>query len=37
MLDSLLHILDGMAGVALVPAPVEVLSDTAELDDQIVA
>ena len=33
MLDPPLHVLDGMTGVALVPAPVEVLGDGAELDD----
>ena len=36
VLDPPLHVLDGVAGVALVPAPVEVLGDGAELDDQIV-
>ena len=36
MLDPPLHVLDGVAGVALIPAPVEVLGDRAELDDQVV-
>ena len=36
MLDPPLHVLDGVAGVALIPAPVEVLGDRAQLDDQIV-
>jgi hypothetical protein len=36
MLDALLHILDGLAGVALVPAAVQVFGNDAELDDQIV-
>ena len=36
MLDLLLDVLDGVAGVALVPAPVQVLGDGAELDDQVV-
>ena len=30
-----LDILDGLAGVALVPVPVEVLGHGAELDDQV--
>ena len=36
MLNPPLHVLDGVTGVALVPAPVEVLGDGAELDDQVV-
>ena len=36
MLDFSLHVLDGKAGVALIPAPVEVLGDRAKLHDQIV-
>ena len=36
MQDPLLNVLDGLTGVALVPAPVEVLGDGAELDNQIV-
>ena len=36
MLDPLLHVLDGVTGVALVPAPVQVLGDGAELDNQVV-
>src|ERR1035437_11194017 len=36
MLDPPLHVLDGETGVALVPAPVEVLGDGPELHDQIV-
>ena len=36
MQDPPLHVLDGVAGIALVPAPVEVLGDGAELDDQVV-
>jgi hypothetical protein len=35
VLNSPLHVLDGAAGVALIPAPVEVLGNRAELDDQI--
>jgi hypothetical protein len=31
-----LHILDGVAGIALVPPPIEVLGDRSELDDQVV-
>jgi hypothetical protein len=34
MLDPPLHGLDGLPGVALIPAPVEVLGNAAELDDQ---
>ena len=37
MTDLLLDVLDGVAAAALVPGPVEVLGDAAELDDQIVA
>jgi len=37
MLDLPLHVLDDVIGVALIPAPVEVLGDAAELNDQIVA
>jgi hypothetical protein len=37
MLDALFYIFDGVAGVALIPAPVEVLGRGAELDDQIFA
>ena len=36
VLDPPLHVLDRVAGIALVPAPVEVLGDGAELDDQVV-
>ena len=36
MQDPPLHVLDGVAGIALVRAPVEVLGDRPELDDQIV-
>jgi hypothetical protein len=36
MLDPPMRILDDVAGVSLVPAPVEVLGDQAELDDQII-
>ena len=36
MLDPSLHVLDGMAGVALIPASVEVLGDRAKLNDQVV-
>ena len=36
MLQSALHVLDGKAGVALIPAPVEVLGDRSELHDQII-
>ncbi len=36
MLDPLLNVLDGVTGVALVPAPVEVFGHGAELDDQVV-
>src|SRR5229473_888822 len=36
MLDVLLYILDDVAGVALVPVPVEVFGNAAELNDQIV-
>jgi hypothetical protein len=32
---TLLHVLDGVPGVALVPLAVEVLGHEAELDDQI--
>jgi len=35
MLDPALGVLDRLAGVALIPAPVEVLGDGAELDDQV--
>jgi hypothetical protein len=35
VLDPPLDVLDGLAGVALVPAPVEVLGHGAELDDQV--
>jgi hypothetical protein len=30
-----LHVLDGVAGIAHVPAPVEVFRDRAELNDQV--
>ena len=36
MLNPALHVLDRLTGVALVPAPVEVLGDGAELNDQVV-
>lgn len=36
MLYAPLNVLDGVAGVALVPAPVELLSYTAELNDEVV-
>jgi hypothetical protein len=36
MLEPALHVLDGKASVALIPAPVEVLGDRPKLDDQIV-
>ena len=36
MLDPPLHVLDGPTGISLVPAPIEVLGDLAELDDKIV-
>ena len=36
VLDPALHVLDRLPGVALVPAPVEVLGNGAELDDQVV-
>jgi hypothetical protein len=36
MLDFSLHVLDGVAGVALIPAPVEVLGDGSKLHNQIV-
>ena len=35
VLDPLLHTPDGLAGVALVPTPVEVFGDGAELDDEV--
>ena len=34
VVDPPLHLLDGVTGVALIPAPVEVLGCGAELDDQ---
>jgi hypothetical protein len=34
MLEPPLHGLDGVASVTFIPAPVEVLGDGAELDDQ---
>ena len=37
MLDPPLYILDGMTGVALVPAPIEVFGDRAQLYDQIMS
>ena len=36
MLNPLLHVLDGVAGVALVPASVEILGNGTELHDQVV-
>ena len=36
MLDPPLHVRDGVAGVTLIPAPVEVLGDRPKLHDQIV-
>ena len=36
VLNPPLHVLDAVTGVALIPAPVEVLGDRAELDDQVV-
>ena len=36
MLNPPLHVLDTVTGVALIPAPIEVLGDGAELDDQVV-
>jgi hypothetical protein len=36
MPDMPLDVVDGLAGVALVPAPIEVLGDHPELDDQVV-
>jgi hypothetical protein len=36
MRDPLLHVLDGVAGVTLIPAAVEVLGHGTELDDQVV-
>jgi hypothetical protein len=36
MLDSLLHVVDGMTGVSLIPAAVELLGDGTQLDDQVV-
>ena len=36
MLQPPLHVLDGKAGVALIPAPVEVLGDRPKLHDQII-
>jgi hypothetical protein len=36
MLDFLLHVLDGMTGVSLIPASVELLGDGAQLHDQVV-
>jgi hypothetical protein len=36
MLDAPLHVLDGVARLALVPAPVEIFGDGAELNYQIV-
>jgi hypothetical protein len=35
MLDMPLHVFDGITGVALKPASIEVLGDAAKLDDQI--
>jgi hypothetical protein len=35
VLDPPLHILDGTARVTLVPAPVQVLGNRTELDDQV--
>src|SRR5665811_1124687 len=34
--DPPLHVLDGVAGIALIPAPVEVLGHGPKLDDQII-
>ena len=34
-MDLPLHVLDGLAGVTLIPAPVEILGDGAELDNQV--
>ena len=36
MLDFALHMLDGLASVALIPAPVEVLGGRSKLHDQII-
>jgi hypothetical protein len=36
MLNPPLDVLDGMAGVALIPAPIEILSNGTELHDQVV-
>jgi len=36
MLYPPLHVLDGLAGASLIPAPIEVLGDLPELDDKIV-
>ena len=35
MPDPLLDVVDGLAGVAFIPAPVEVLGDQPKLDDQV--
>jgi len=35
MADSALHIINDLAGIALIPAPVQVLSRKPELDDEI--
>jgi hypothetical protein len=36
VLNPPLHVLDGVARIALIPVPVELLGDGAELDDQVV-
>ena len=35
MSDMLLHVRDDLTGIGLVPAPVEVLRDGPELDDEV--
>jgi hypothetical protein len=34
-LDATLDVFDGLAGIALVPEPVEIFGDPAELDDEV--